>query len=213
MADPLRVICLFDRSGIMGDPWAAAGHHVLCIDKYEPRHKHGNIQIDIRQISPDNFRYDVLLAFPPCTDLAGSGARWWAAKGPEALQSAMELVDIAREWASKATMNWLIENPVGRLSTYWRPPDWTFDPWEYAGWADNPEEEAYTKRTCIWTNMTRPVRKSVPPVMGSKMHLLPPGPERQYLRSLTPQGFARAVYDHLSKPQPEQMQLWKIKNI
>lgn len=58
-------------------------------------------------------------------------------------------------------------------------------------------EDSYTKKTCLWTNdkFIMPEPKKVEPVLGSKMHKIPPGPERQNLRSVTPMGFAQAVYE------------------
>ena len=83
-----------------------------------------------------------------------------------------------------------------------------FDPYEYAGYSSDPDADAYTKKTCIWSNFSAPVRKPVDPVLGSKMHLIGPGPDRQYLRSLTPEGFAVAVYEHLSEGADHQLSLW-----
>lgn len=192
----------------MVKPWHDAGHSVLCIDQQEPRHRYGNMQIDVRHLSADEFHpFDIVFAFPPCTHLAVSGARHWKEKGPQALEESLELVRIARSFCDQATY-WMLENPVGRLSTHWRKPDWSFDPYEYAGYAADPDEEAYTKKTCIWSNFDAPLRKPVPPVLGSKMHKIGPGPNRQYLRSITPQGFALAIYEHLSTQPTRQTSLW-----
>jgi len=204
----MKILSLFDCSGVMVAPWVDAGHSVLCIDQQEPKHRFGNIQIDIRHLSADEFHpFDVVFAFPPCTHLAVSGALHWKKKGPEALEQSLELVRIARSFCDKATY-WLIENPVGRLSSHWRKPDWSFNPFEYAGYSPDPDKDRYTKKTCIWSNFEKPKRKPLSPIHGSKMHLLPPGPNRQYLRSLTPQGFAQAIYEHLSSSPPAQIALF-----
>ena len=204
----MDILSLFDRSGVMVKPWADAGHSVICIDMKEPKHKYGNIQSDMRHVKAHQFHpFDVVFAFPPCTHLAGSGARHWKKKGPEALKESLELVRAARAFCDLAKY-WMIENPVGRLSSSWRKPDWTFDPYEYAGYSSDPDADAYTKKTCIWSNFSAPVRKPVDPVLGSKMHLIGPGPDRQYLRSLTPEGFAVAVYEHLSEGADHQLSLW-----
>jgi hypothetical protein len=91
----------------------------------------------------------------------------------------------------------LIENPVSTLSTYWRKPDYKFDPCDYAGYLDDPAPEAYTKKTCLWVGggFRMPAKKRVEPVLGSKTHLLGPSEERANLRSVTPAGFARAVFE------------------
>src|SRR5690606_31480523 len=107
-------------------------------------------------------------------DLAVSGARWYRDKGLSALARAAELVERCRlicEWSGAP---WMLENPVGTLSTYWRKPDHLFDPCDYAGLSD--ESEAYTKRTCLWVGggFVMPERSPLAPMLGSKMWLLPP---------------------------------------
>jgi len=192
------ILSLFDRSGVMVKPWRDAGHRTLTVDIEAARHDGPSLQGDIRSLSLPQAR--IVFAFPPCTHLASSGARWWKGKGPQALAEALDMVDAARR-ASAGARWYLIENPVGRLATHWRPADWTFNPNDYAGYADDPSREAYTKRTCCWSNIERPEPRAVEPVSGSMMHRLSPSPDRAYLRSITPQGFARAIYQQL-KEQP-----------
>jgi len=138
-----------------------------------------------------------IFAFPPCTHLAVSGAKWFKGKGLRFLAEAVELVAVCAELCEQATAPYLIENPVGTLSTYWREPDFKFDPWEYAGYLTDPSEDAYTKKTCLWVGggFRMPKSKPVFPTKGSKMHTLPPSEDRANLRSATPNGFARAVFE------------------
>lgn len=70
----------------------------------------------------------------------------------------------------------------------------TFNPCDYAGYADDPELEAYSKGTLLWGSFTKPVPCPVEPVLGSKMHRLPDSRGRTALRSATPSGFARAFF-------------------
>lgn len=190
----LKVGALFSRSGRMLAPWSAAGCSTVSFDIEPARHNGLHIQTDLRVLQPQ--KLDILFCFPPCQHLAGSGARWWKSKGPQALTEALELVNIAKTWSALAKW-FLIENPVGRLSTEWRKPDWYFHPHNYAGYISDSKNEAYTKKTCCWSNIRRPKEKNVYPSQGSKMHLLPPSAERPYLRSITPQGFAEAIYQTL----------------
>ena len=97
----------------------------------------------------------------------------------------------------------MIENPVGTLSTYWRDPDYLFDPCDYG--------DPYTKKTLLWTGggfvmpaVVRPgdmfaVPTWVEPVEGSRMHFVPPSNDHTNLRSATPPGFARAVFEANSR--------------
>ena len=204
----MKIISLFDRSGVMVRPWFNAGHEVITVDIEEAKHQMPSIQSDIRDLNPQRLKADVIFGFPPCTHLARSGARWWKSKPPEALEEALELVNITKAICFAAKSAWMIENPVGRLNKHWRTPDWTFDPCEYAGFAPSQKEaeaQRYTKRTCIWSNFDQPLTRPLYPVLGnSPIMSLSPGPDRAYLRSITPSGFAQAVYLHLTS-QPKQI--------
>jgi len=195
MINHVQVLSLFDRSGVMVKPWEDAGYSTLTVDVAKARHNGPSLVADIATL--DTPICDVLFAFPPCTHLASSGARWWQGKGPEALEEAMLLVNAAILASTKAQY-WMIENPIGRLSTVWRKPDWKFDPCDYAIYADNPALEAYTKRTCIWGNIPMPPKVAIPAIHGSKLHRLSPSPDRAYLRSITPSGFAYAMFKELT---------------
>jgi hypothetical protein len=182
----LTVLSLCDRTGIWSAPYAAAGCNVVRVDLSDGR--------DVRLMDFPGPVWGVI-AQPPCTHLAGSGARWWAGKGDAALLDAMSVVDACLRFVAVCRPAWwVLENPVGRLSRKLGPPAMTFNPCEFAGWADDSAAEAYTKRTCLWGDFARPVARPVAPTLGSKMHLLPPSPERADLRSATPIGFARAFF-------------------
>ena len=128
-----------------------------------------------------------ILAAPPCTHLAGSGARWWSAKGEPALLEALSIVDACiRIVAVHKPKWWCLENPVGRLSRYLGKPREYFDPCDYG--------DPYTKKTCLWGKFTMPPKSRVDPMLGSVMHLLPPSENRAALRSITSSRFALAFF-------------------
>lgn len=77
--------------------------------------------------SEDNSPFHII-AHPPCTDLASSGARWWAQKGPGALEKALAFVMAI--WGANSPRI-AIENPIGRLATAWRKPDQIIHPWQH----------------------------------------------------------------------------------
>lgn len=208
------VVSLCDRTGVMVEPWAAAGVECITVDIQTPEwgsaagglHRSHYLQ-DVRGVMswnsdpvPDALVLPlplIMFAFPPCTNLAGSGARWYRDKGLRGLIDGLELVERCRALCESSGAPWMIENPVGQLSTYWREPDFRFDPCEFAGYADHPDAEAYTKRTCLWVGngFQLPRRRPIEPTLGSLFHRTPPGPERANIRSATPQGFARAVFE------------------
>lgn len=138
----------------------------------------------------------MLFAFPPCTHVAVSGASRFKDKGLSGLIDSLDAFRAAVRLAEWTRAPYFIENPVGTVSTYWRKPDYTFDPCDYGGYL-NPPGDAYTKRTCLWTGngFVMPRTKGVFPCEGSKMNRLPPSKDRASLRSVTPKGFARAVFE------------------
>jgi hypothetical protein len=195
------VISLFDRSGNMVEPWAKAGFTCYCVDlKHTPGEtRTGNIRYigaDIREWLPPYASVKILFAFPPCTDVAVSGARWFKDKGLGALVQALDLFDRALRLAEWTGAPYCIENPVSVVSTHWRKPDYTFDPCDYGGYL-KPEGDRYTKKTCLWTGngFVMPKKRPITPIEGSKIHKLPPSKDRSSIRSVTPKGFAQAVFE------------------
>ena len=73
------------------------------------------------------------------------------------------------------------------LPTFLGPPKMYFDSCDYG--------DPYTKKTALWGNFNQPIKNRIQPTQGSKMHLIPPGPNRANLRSATPKGFAKAFFE------------------
>lgn len=197
----MTVISLFDLTGNMVKPWADADYLRYCVDLQHPpgETRTGNIihvGADVREWLPPFSPVAMLFAFPPCTHVAVSGARWFKDKGLGALIESLQLFDASVRLAEWTKAPYMIENPVSTVSTYWRPPDYTFDPCDYGGYL-NPPDEFYTKKTCLWTGngFVMPQMKKVPPREGSRFHRMPPSPQRANLRSVTPMGFAQAVFE------------------
>jgi hypothetical protein len=188
------VLSLCDYTGNMVEPWLEAGHECWIVDvQHEPGvHRDGNlvrVGADATEWLPPRRDYTICFAFPPCTHLAVSGARWFRKKGLSALSEAIDVFGACVNIAEWTDAPYMIENPVSTISTYYRKPDYNFDPCDYG--------DPYTKKTCLWigSGFRMPWKAPVEPTEGSKMHLLPPGPERANKRSETPMGFAKAVYE------------------
>lgn len=135
-------------------------------------------------------------AFPPCTNTAVSGARWFKDKGLDGLLEALTILNACKKILESTGAPWMIENPVSTFSTYWRKPDHIFHPWQYTYWC---ADDHYTKKTCLWVGdgfvMPGPLVKhdfDGPP--DDRIHKAAPSPERAGFRSATPKGFARAVF-------------------
>lgn len=198
------VLSLCDRTTNMVKPWAEAGYTCYCLDIQHPRGltKRGNVVMigaDMMSWLPPRDEYAIAFAFTPCTHLAVSGARWFRDKGLTGLVDGLGKFARGIDLLLWTGAPYMAENPVGTISSYYRKPDKTFDPYEYAGYL--PEEqrmsEAYTKKTCLWTGngFVMPPRKPVRPVEKSPIHYLPPSADRGDLRSVTPMGFALAVFE------------------
>jgi len=195
------VLSLCDYTGNIVEPWRQNGYECWIVDLKHPSgitEESGLVKVgaDIRGWLPPRADYQIVFAAPPCTHLAVSGARWFTEKGLRSLIEGLQLVETCRLIAEWTEAPYMIENPVSTLSTYWRKPDFTFDPCDYGGYL-NPPSDHYTKKTCLWTGhgFKMPPKRPVKPAKRSWIHLLPPSENRGDLRSATPLGFAWAVFE------------------
>lgn len=129
-------------------------------------------------------RWDLLIAHPPCTDLASSGARWFAEKQKDLRQQ--RACVFFMQMALAACPKIAVENPIGIMSTVWRKPDQIIQPWQFG--------HGETKATCLWLKGL-PKLEPTEIVEGreQKVWRMPPGPERAKLRSKTYPGIAKAM--------------------
>ena len=197
------VISLFDDSGNLMQPWIEAGYECYLYDITNPvEGEHDGLvhrlYADLRQplaCPVDRARVAFVSCHPPCDHLAVSGARWFKGKGLRALSVSVEMFATAAEFCEEVGAPYMIENPVGVMSTYWRKPDYTYQPFHYTKL--DPKDN-YLKRTCLWTgNGFCMPPKQQDETLGppdDRIHKAPPSPTRAYFRSVTPQGFGKAVY-------------------
>ena len=196
MAERRTVISLCDKTGAMVRPWAEAGYSCLCLDIQHSIRKEKIVDgivfrwADVRALTPADLPDPLIIfAFPPCTHLAGSGARDWRPKGLRLLIDALEVVDACWRLCRWYGVPWMLENSVGRLSQVLGPPRDTFQPWQFG---DNEQ-----KRTCLWHGsgfiMPAPSVLSRPDDVRQACFSMPPSSHRADDRSRTPLGFARAV--------------------
>jgi len=197
------VISLFDYTGNMVKPWAEQGYKCIVADIQHPAGFHPfyenvlSLGIDLAYPVPPELTNEAIaavFAFPPCDHLAVSGARWFKGKGLRKLASSINLFATAAEFCESSDAPYMIENPVSTISTYWRKPDYSFHPWEYAGYC---EADNYTKKTCLWTGggFIMPEKALGSEEPDDRIHKCPPGPDRANIRSATPMGFAKAVFE------------------
>jgi len=203
------VVSLCDKSGVAVKPWADAGYTCYCVDiqhsiraeitetnQMEFSFDAGNIHYvwgDVRTWSPPEHvagNIAMLMAFPPCTHVAVSGARDFRTKGTALLRDSLEMFSACEHAARWSGAPYFIENPVGKFSDHMGKPTHTFQPWQYG---DN-----WTKLTCLWTGngfvMPEPYVAERPDNVQDLIWKMPPSKDRADMRSLTPQGFANAVF-------------------
>ena len=128
-------------------------------------------------------KWDMVIAFPPCTDLAVSGARWFTHKLADGRQQ--KSIDFFLQF-TRLPCKWAIENPIGIMSGKFRKPDQIIQPWQYG--------HGETKATCLWLN-DLPELKPTDIVEGREQRIwkMGPSPERAKNRSKTFSGIARAM--------------------
>ena len=223
-----KAIFLFDYTGIMAQPWIDAGYECWCFDgQHEPSiTKDGNhvkvgMWFDPYDTSGDVEKIinvvgdgvEFMFGFPECTHLAVSGAAHFESKlaaNPKVQWEAMQLVYLCRDLGEKLNVAWGLENPVSIISTEWRPPHHTFNPYEFGGYLHEDDvhptypdyiaaRDAYPKKTCLWVgrDFIMPPKKQVKPKPGySDQHCKLGGKsmKTKNIRSATPRGFAKAVF-------------------
>ncbi len=140
--------------------------------------------------------WDLLIAHPPCTHLAVSGARHFEAKRADGRQQ--EAIEFFLALARAPIPRIAIENPVCIMSSVWRKPDQTIQPWMFG--------HGETKATCLWLKGLPPlVPTNIVPGREPVVHRMPPGPDRWKNRSRTYQGIADAMAEQWGNPR--QMEL------
>ena len=176
----MRVLVACEFSGVVRDAFAARGHGAVSCDLLPSETTGWHIQGDVRAILHEP--WDLLIAHPPCTHLAVSGSRWFAAKRKEQ-EEALDF--IARLMVANAERI-CIENPVSIISTRIRKPDQIVQPWQFG--------HGETKATCLWLkNLPKLVPTDVVEGREARVHKMPPGPDRWKERSRTYQGIANAM--------------------
>lgn len=182
----MKVLVACEFSGRVRDAFARRGHDAWSCD-IRPSERPGNhIQDSILEHSVVNRGWDLMIAHPDCTFLTVSGARWMSVEWREEAQLAA-LHFVKALWKFPIPMV-AIENPVGRLSSLWRGPTQTVQPWMFG---DNE-----SKATCLWLRGLSPLLPSItqePAGVKESVHREGPGPERKKNRSRTYQGIADAM--------------------
>jgi hypothetical protein len=167
-------------SGVVRNALIARGIDATSCDLLPSELKGPHIQGDILDHLNDG--WDAMIAFPPCTYLAVSGARWFKDRAEQQKQA----LDFFRQLLYADIPKIAIENPIGIASTQVRKPDQIIQPWQHG--------HPTTKATCLWLKgfpLLKPSRIVLP--VYHEVFRMPPSPERSKNRSRTYQGIAEAM--------------------
>ena len=146
----MRILVACEYSGTVRDAFLKKGHDAISCDILPSSSPGPHIQRDVTEILNDG--WDMMIAFPPCTDLAVSGARHFPAKIADGRQQ--RALDFVSALLNAPIPKICLENPVGVISTHIRKPDQIIQPWQFGHEAQ--------KTTCLWL-------KNLPPLKATKI--------------------------------------------
>lgn len=184
----MNILIACEESQEVCKAFRAKGHNAWSCDLLpcSGGHPEWHLQEDVLHVLSRKESFDMVIAFPPCTDLAVSGARWFKEKQQrgEQQRSIEFFMQFTRLYHGKVA----IENPIGIMSTHYRKPDQIIHPWQFG--------HGETKATCLWLKGL-PLLKPTNIVEGREQRIgkLPPSEDRAKLRSKTYLGIAQAMAD------------------
>ena len=180
----MRVLIACEESQAVTIELRRIGHEAYSCDiiPCSGGHPEWHIQQDVIPLLTQ--KWDMILAFPPCTHLAVSGAKWFAAKRADGRQQ--NAIDFFMQFANSDCPRIAIENPVGIMSTVWRKPDQIIQPWQFG--------HGETKKTCLWLKGL-PLLIPTEIVEGREQRIwkMSPSEDRAKNRAKTFPGIARAM--------------------
>lgn len=178
----MRVLVACEFSGRVRDAFTARGHYAVSVDLLPSETPGLHFQGDVMSLISEPLGWDLMIAHPPCTHLAVSGARWFADKQYEQA----EALEFVRTLLDAPIPRIALENPISIISSRIRKPDQIIQPWMFG--------HGETKATCLWLKGL-PKLEPTDIVAGraARVHLEPPGPDRWKNRSRTFTGIADAM--------------------
>lgn len=200
----MRVLIACEYSGTVRDAFAALGHDAWSCDLLPTESPGRHHQGDVLTVIHD-YKWDLMVAHPPCTYLCCSGLHW-NKRTPGREQKTTDSIAFVEALMGAPIQQIAIENPIGRISTAIRKPDQIIQPWMFGDDA--------SKATCLWlknlprlepTNVIK--KKRYENQTASGQNRLGPSPDRWKVRSKTYSGIANAIAAQWSRPERE----WRLK--
>jgi site-specific DNA-cytosine methylase len=179
----MRVLIACEYSGTVREAFRRRGHDAWSCDLLETEIPGNHVQGDVLKLIEEQ-AFDLMIAHPPCTHLAVSGARHFEAKRASGVQD--EALAFVRALLAAPIPRIALENPVSIISSRVRKPDQIIQPWQYG--------HGETKATCLWLKGLPLLQPSdIVPGRSDRIHKMSPGPNRWKERSRTYQGIADAM--------------------
>lgn len=177
----MRILVACEESAVVRDAFNARGHQAWSCDLLPTRgNPRRHLQGDVLTLL--DHHWDMLIAFPPCTHLACSGARWFKDKTQEQGEAIAFFLALANANVARIA----IENPIGVMSSRYRKPDQIIQPWQFG--------HGETKATCLWLKgLPKLIPTNIVDGREARIHRMAPGPNRARDRSETYQGIAEAM--------------------
>ena len=165
----MRVLIACEESQVDCEAFRKKGHEAFSCDIIPTSGNHPEWHIQGNALDILNDNWDMIIAFPPCTHLCVSGARWFPEKRADGRQQAA--VDFFMEFVNAKCDRIAIENPIGIMSTRYRKPDQIIQPWQFG--------HGETKATCFWLKgLPNLTPTDIVDGRVQRLHLLPPSPDR-----------------------------------
>ena len=179
----MRVLVACERSGVVRDAFLARGHDAVSVDLVASEVQGPHIVGDAL-LAARSEPWDMMIAFPPCTHLAVSGARWFPEKRADGRQQAA--LQFVRDLMAVPISRVALENPVSIISSQIRKPDQIIQPWQFG--------HGEVKRTCLWLRgLPALVPTDIVEGREQRVWRLGPSPTRAVERSRTYDGIADAM--------------------
>ncbi len=160
----MRVLVACEYSGTVRDAFIRMGHDAMSCDLLPTDVPGPHYQGDVIDILGDG--WDLMVAHPPCTHLAVSGARWFHLKQEEQT----EALEFVRLLLNSPIERIALENPVSIISSRIRKPDQVIQPWQFG--------HGETKATCLWLKgLSKLVPTNIVSGRENRIHKMPPSPE------------------------------------
>lgn len=178
----MKVLIACEYSGRVRDAFLAKGHDAMSCDLLPTDAPGPHHQGDVFDIIGDG--WDLMIAHPPCTHLAVSGARHFAAKKASGVQD--EALEFVRKLLDAPIEKIALENPISIISSKIRKPTQIIQPWQFG--------HGETKATCLWLkNLPKLTPTNIVEGRDARIHLMPPSADRWKKRSETYTGIAKAM--------------------